>query len=148
MTTVNRYADLARPHVLALFRLVVGFLFACHGASSLFGVFGGAMGTGATVDTGVWPGWYAAVIQLVCGVLVVGGLFTRPAALLASGSMAYAYFVEHQSDALLPLQNHGELAAMFSWAFLLLVFTGPGAFALDRLLNARSKAEPTPAAAS
>ncbi|MCP2337424.1 DoxX family protein [Actinomadura rupiterrae] len=146
MAALTRYADLARPHVLALFRAVVGFLFACHGASSLFGIFGGSMGTGATVHTGVWPYWYAAVIQLACGVLVLAGLITRPAALLASGSMAYAYFVEHQSDALLPLQNHGELSAMFSWTFLLLVFTGPGTFALDHLLPTRPKPAPAPTA--
>ncbi|MFB7663291.1 DoxX family protein [Kitasatospora sp. NPDC056138] len=126
--------DRARPYVLGLFRIVIGFLFACHGASSLFGFFGGSMGTGTTVAAGTWPYWYAAVIQLVGGLLVMCGLFTRTAALVSSGSMAYAYFVEHQADALLPLQNHGEPSAMYCWSFLLLVFTGPGALALDRTL--------------
>ncbi|MFG3224748.1 DoxX family protein [Kitasatospora sp. NPDC048194] len=127
--------DKASPYALGLFRIVIGFLFACHGASSLFGVFGGSMGTGATVPAGTWPYWYAAAIQLVGGVLVMSGLFTRSAALVSSGSMAYAYFVEHQADALLPLQNHGEPSAMYCWAFLLLVFTGPGALALDHVLT-------------
>ncbi|MGX1673087.1 DoxX family protein [Streptomyces sp. NPDC055400] len=148
----------AQPYALGLFRIVVGLLFACHGAASLFGVLGGAMG-GGTVPTGTWPGWYAAVIQLVGGALVALGLGTRAAAFIASGSMAYAYFKVHQPEALWPLQNGGEPSAMFCWAMLLLVFTGSGALGLDRLFTARgeskaetpatsaSKSEPEPAAA-
>ncbi|MFJ8104979.1 DoxX family protein [Streptomyces sp. NPDC096132] len=137
----------AQPYALGLFRIVVGLLFACHGAASLFGVLGGAVGTdGGTVDAGTWPGWYAAVIQLVCGVLVLLGLGTRAAAFLASGSMAYAYFKVHQPGALWPLENGGEASAMFCWAFLLLVFTGSGALGLDRLLTRRTAARPEPAA--
>ncbi|MGW5418941.1 DoxX family protein [Streptomyces sp. NPDC003943] len=124
----------AQPYALGLFRVVVGLLFACHGAASLFGVLGGAMG-GGTVPTGSWPGWYAAVIQLVAGALVLVGLGTRAAAFIASGSMAYAYFSVHQPEGLFPLQNGGDGAALFCWAFLLLVFTGPGAFALDALFT-------------
>ncbi|MFF2776443.1 DoxX family protein [Streptomyces sp. NPDC058052] len=124
----------AQPYALGLFRIVVGLLFACHGAASLFGVLGGAMG-GGTVPTGTWPGWYAAVIQLVCGGLVLIGLGTRGAAFIASGSMAYAYFWAHQSEALFPLQNGGETAALFCWAFALLIFTGPGGLALDALFG-------------
>ncbi|MEU8778354.1 DoxX family protein [Streptomyces sp. NPDC048606] len=129
----------ARPYALGLFRIVTGLFFACHGAASLFGVLGGAHG-GGTVATGAWPGWYAAVIQLVAGGLVLLGLGTRGAAFVASGSMAYAYFTAHQPDGLWPIQNHGESSAMFCWAFLLLVFTGPGAFALDRLVGSRAGA--------
>jgi putative oxidoreductase len=132
----------AQPYALGLFRIVVGLLFACHGAASLFGVLGGAMG-GGTVPAGTWPGWYAAVIQLVGGTLVALGLGTRAAAFIASGSMAYAYFKVHQPEALWPLQNGGEPSAMFCWAMLLLVFTGSGALGLDRIFTARgeSKAE-------
>ena len=75
-----------QPYVIGLFRIVVGLLFACHGAASLFGVLGGAMGShGGTIPAGTWPGWYAAVIQLVAGVLALVGLGTRGAALVASG---------------------------------------------------------------
>ncbi|MFD2473382.1 DoxX family protein [Amycolatopsis silviterrae] len=133
----ERALDRAAPFVLGLFRIVVGLLFAAHGAASLFGIFGGGP-KGGTVAVGAWPSWYAAVIQLGCGLLVAFGLGTRIAAVLASGSMAYAYFVVHQPDGLLPLQNDGEPAAMFCWAFLLLVFTGPGALAFDALLRKRS----------
>lgn len=132
--------DLAQPYVLALFRVVFGLLFACHGAASLFGVLGGQGGSGTTVDTGTWPYWYAAVIELVGGALLVLGLGTRAAAFVCSGAMAYAYFVEHQESALWPLENGGEGSAMYCWAFLLLVFTGPGALSLDRLLTKRASA--------
>ncbi|MFI9308135.1 DoxX family protein [Streptomyces triculaminicus] len=131
--------DAARPYVLSIFRIVVGLLFACHGAASLFGVLGGAAGSnGGTIAAGTWPGWYAAVIQLVGGALVLLGVGTRSAAFIASGSMAYAYFDVHQAGGLFPMQNGGEASAMFAWAFLLLVFTGPGALALDRVF-ARGK---------
>ncbi|MEU7042628.1 DoxX family protein [Streptomyces varsoviensis] len=135
----------AKPYVLSLFRIVVGLLFACHGAAALFGILGGAGGGGDTVAAGTWPGWYAAVIQFVGGILVLLGLGSRTAALISSGSMAYAYFSTHAPEGLWPLLNGGEASAMFCWAFLLLVFTGPGALTLDRVL-ARSRQE-TPAAA-
>lgn len=125
------------PYALGLFRVVTGLLFACHGAASLFGVLGGAGGTGGTAVTGAWPSWYAAVIQLVGGALIALGLFTRTAALISAGSMAYAYFVVHQPEALWPMENGGEASAMFCWTFLLLIFTGPGAAAVDGLLSAR-----------
>ncbi|MDQ0984205.1 DoxX family protein [Streptomyces sp. V2I9] len=131
----------AQPYVLSLFRFVIGLLFAIHGAAKLFGVFGGNQ-----AETGAWPGWYAAVIQLVCGSLVALGLGTRAAAFLASGSMAYAYFMVHQPEALLPIENGGEPSALFCWAFLLFVFTGPGAVALDRFFGSRSTAAGTGAA--
>ncbi|WBO66597.1 DoxX family protein [Streptomyces camelliae] len=144
----------AQPYVIGLFRIVVGLLFAVHGATSLFGVLGGAAGTnGGTIPAGTWPGWYAAVIQLVAGALVLLGLGTRGAALIASGSMAYAYFDVHQQAALWPIQNGGELSVLFCWAFFLLVFTGSGAFGVDRLFGRRtaedagSVAEQTPIAA-
>ncbi|MER8047387.1 DoxX family protein [Streptomyces sp. NPDC094032] len=139
MNTLAPRLNQAQPYALGLFRIVIGLLFACHGAASLFGVLGGANG-GGTVPTGSWPGWYAAVIQLVAGALVLLGVGTRSAAFIASGSMAYAYFDVHQAEGLFPLQNGGETAALFCWAFLLLVFTGPGALALDRVFGARGQA--------
>ncbi|MET8281212.1 DoxX family protein [Micromonospora sp. NPDC005174] len=134
---------------LSLFRIVIGLLFTLHGLSSVFGLFGGNPMTGKAVPLGTWPGWWAALIQLICGALVLVGLFARPAALLASGSMAYAYFVVHQPDGLLPLYNGGEQAALFCWSFLLVATLGSGPWALDSLLFKRraevpSMAEPSP----
>jgi putative oxidoreductase len=147
--------DKAQPYVLGIFRIVVGLLFFCHGAAKLFGVLGGAPGNGGIVPAGTWPSWYAAVIEVVGGGLVMLGLGTRAAAFISSGAMAYAYFVVHQPGALWPLQNHGESAALYCWTFFLLVFTGPGAFAVDSLLSRRTdfvgrteRTRKTPAASS
>jgi putative oxidoreductase len=119
-------------------RVIVGFLFACHGVASLFGVFGGAVGThGGTVPLGSWPDWWAAAIQLLGGLLVMLGLFTRIAALICSGSMAYAYFTVHLPTGLMPIQNGGELAALYAWVFLLIAALGPGSWALDRAFGAK-----------
>ncbi|MEU8925373.1 DoxX family protein [Kitasatospora sp. NPDC048545] len=128
-------ADRIRPTVLGLFRIVVSLLFACHGAATLFGVFGGAHGR--TPAVGQWPGWWAALIQLAAGALVLLGMTVRPAALLCSGSMAYAYFDVHQEHALWPIQNGGEPAAMFCWAFLLIAVTGPGRLAIGPAVRRR-----------
>ncbi|NYI03616.1 DoxX family protein [Allostreptomyces psammosilenae] len=122
--------------ILGLNRMVFGLLFACHGAATLFGVLGGPHG-GHSPELFAWPSWWAAAIQLVGGALVLVGLGTRPAALLCSGSMAYAYFVVHQPEGLWPLQNGGEPSAMYCWAFLAVAAVGPGAFSLDGLLAGR-----------
>jgi len=112
--------------VLSLFRVVLGLLFLCHGLSHLFG-----WPVGPAVDVGQWPYFYAGCIELVTGALIAIGLFTRAAAFLASGTMAFAYFTEHLPDGLLPISNGGELAVLYCFAFFLLVFTGGGAYALD-----------------
>jgi putative oxidoreductase len=114
-------------------RIVIGFLFACHGAQKLFGAFGKA-----PVPIGAWPSWWAGVIELVAGGLIMLGLFTRPAAVLCSGTMAYAYFTVHQAAGFLPLQNKGELAALYSWTFLLIAIIGPGSMALDAVRRRRA----------
>ena len=98
----------AQPYAIGLFRIVIGLLFACHGAVSLLGVLGGMDGKGATVETGAWPNWYAAVIELVGGSLVLLGLGTRIAAFIASGAMAYAYFKVHQPQDLWPIKNRAR----------------------------------------
>ncbi|WP_326550069.1 DoxX family protein [Micromonospora sp. NBC_01813] len=122
---------------MTAFRMVLGLLFALHGAATLFGVFGGHRGSGEAATIGAWPTWWAALIQFVGGLLVLTGLGTRAAAIICSGSMAYAYFVVHQPDALLPLNNGGELAALFCWSFLLVAAVGPGRYSLDALLHRR-----------
>ncbi|WP_112467342.1 DoxX family protein [Streptomyces triticisoli] len=131
-----------QPLVLGLFRIVLGLLFTSEGAATVFGVLGRR-----SSPTGDWPFWYAGVIELVCGALVLLGVATRSAAFLSSGIMAFAYFTEHQKDGLFPLQNGGLSPALFCWGFLLLVFFGPGALALSGLVRrggTRSSARPVP----
>jgi len=128
---------LVADRVTSLYRIVLGFLFACHGVASLFGVLGGNRGSGEAIPMFTWPGWWAALIQFVGGILVLAGLWTRIAAIICSGSMAYAYFVVHQPEALLPLNNGGELAALFCWSFLFVAAVGPGRLSIDHLLAKR-----------
>ncbi|MFF1280415.1 DoxX family protein [Streptomyces sp. NPDC058299] len=118
---------------------MTGFLFACHGVASLFGVPGGAHG-GGTVPAMQWPAWWAAAIEPAGGVLVCLGLFTRGAAVVCSGSMAYAYFGVHRSHALFPIGNGDEPAVLFCWSFLLIACPGAGACAVDVLPKRRSPA--------
>lgn len=120
------------PAVLSLFRLILGLLFACHGTSHLFG-----WPTGPSVPAGTWPFWWAGIIELITGILIALGLFTRPAAFLASGTMAFAYFTEHLPNGFWPINNGGELAVVYCFAFFLLVFTGGGAYALDARMGRR-----------
>ena len=118
------------PTVIGICRIVFGFLWALHGTAKLFGWPPGA--GGGRVPIGTWPYWWAGIIELAVGVLLMLGLFTFPVALLGSGTMAFAYFTEHQPAGLLPIQNKGELAVVYCFAFLLLAFVGPGRFALQR----------------
>ncbi|HME49064.1 DoxX family protein [Mycobacterium sp.] len=121
-TSLNSYS----PTVLSVFRIVIGFLFMVHGLSIVFG-----WPLAQKLPIGTWPGWWAGLIEFVTGLLVLVGLFTRPAAFLASGTMAVAYFWMHQPKALWPMENGGEPAVLFCFAFLLLVFLGPGAYAIE-----------------
>jgi putative oxidoreductase len=121
---------------LSAFRVVVSFLFLCHGLQG-FGAFGGIDGAGTAVSFGTL-GWWASTIETVTAVLVFSGVFTRIAALLASGTMAYAYFSVHQAVALLPLQNMGEQAALYSWIFLLIAVLGPGSLTVATIVRRRS----------
>jgi putative oxidoreductase len=121
---------------LSAFRIVVAFLFLCHGLVG-FGLFGGVDGAGTAVPFGTWPYWWAGAIEVATAVLVGLGVFPRSAALLASGTMAYAYFTTHQALALLPLHNMGEPAALYAWIFLLIAVLGPGSLTVPAILRRR-----------
>ncbi|MCV7230805.1 DoxX family protein [Mycolicibacterium komossense] len=126
--TQNLDARLApsAPVVLSVFRVIVGLLFLCHAAAHLFG-----WPTGPAAAVGLWPFFYAGCIELVTGVLITLGLFTRIAAFFASGTMAFAFFTQHLPTGIIPMTNGGEPAVLYCFAFLLLVFTGGGAIAVD-----------------
>lgn len=148
MNSVRHWPDRFGDHAVAAFRIAVGFLFLCHGTTSLWAWPAEPYG-GTTAQLGAWPGWWGAIIQVVCGTALIVGLGTRLAAFLGSGSMAYAYFWGHQADGALPIQNDGESAALFCWAMFVLIFLGSGSWAVDRLLaRRREEATPEPAPAT
>ena len=118
----------------AVLRIVAGFLFACHGAQKLFGVFGGASGQGDTVPLLSQLG-LAGLIELVGGTLLAVGLLGSYVAFLASGEMAVAYFTAHQPRGLLPIQNGGELAALYAFLFLYVAARGSGRWSLANALG-------------
>ena len=113
-----------REPIYALTRIMVGLLFAQHGFQKLFGWFGGGP---AEMNAMLWA---AGLIELVGGVLVALGLFTSPAAFVCSGMMAVAYFMVHQPQGLVPIQNKGELAALYAWVFIFIASRGDGIWSL------------------
>jgi putative oxidoreductase len=123
------------PQILGTTRGLVGILLASHGAQKLLGLFGG-------IPAGVPPFivWIAGPIELLGGVLLVTGLFTRGTAFLMSGLMAFAYFMGHAGKGFWPILNGGELAIVYSWLSLYLAAQGPGAWALDNLRSRRVEA--------
>lgn len=121
------------PAVLSLFRSVYGLLFALHGSVT---IFGWPYRWPQAVGFAAWPVWYAGLIELVTGLLIAAGLWTRAAAFVASGEMAVAYFWMHQPRALWPIGdppvgNGGLASILFCFGFFLLVFTGAGRYSVD-----------------
>ena len=128
--------------VYALMRFVIGALFACHGAQKLFGVLGGFGGTpGATAPLASMMG-LAGVLEFFGGLLIVFGLFTRPVAFILAGQMAFAYFTVHLPNGFWPIQNQGELAALYCFVFLYLSARGGGRYSLDAMIGHRRGAAP------
>ena len=121
---MDRWLGRFAPQLYAILRIVVGFLFACHGMQKLFGAFGGEP-VQLTSQTGV-----GGVIELVAGVLICIGLFTSCAAFVASGMMAVAYFQFHQPGGALPIVNHGELAVVYCLLFLYMAARGAGVWSV------------------
>jgi putative oxidoreductase len=114
--------------VYALFRLVFGFLFLCHGLQK-FGLIGGQ----AVPFEGMMGA--AKVIEPICGTLIMLGLLTPVAAFIASGQMAVAYFTVHQPMGGFPIQNGGELAVLYCFAFLYIATRGGGYASLDAMMK-------------
>ncbi len=121
--------DQHAPKGLALLRIMSGLLFLAHGTQKLLSFPGGERaGSGLAFDN---PGAFAGVIELICGLLITLGLFTRPAAFLASGTMAAAYFIAHAPQNFFPVNNGGDAAILYCFVFLYLAIAGPGAWSID-----------------
>lgn len=118
MKALNKFADTA----YALMRIAAGFMFTFHGMQKILGLWSEFR---PAVGSQMWVG---GLIELFGGLAVMLGLYTRPFAFLASGTMAVAYFQFHwklqTGSALLPGINKGELAALYSFVFLYVACRG------------------------
>jgi putative oxidoreductase len=137
MSSANLDTGLARytPIVLSLLRLVAGLLFMEHGMQKLFGF----------PPTDHMPemltiAWFAGIIEFVGGLLIALGLFTRAAAFICSGEMAFAYFMAHFPRAFFPALNGGDAAILYCFLFFFLVFIGGGSISLDAKLRGKAAA--------
>jgi putative oxidoreductase len=120
------------PYALSILRIVAAILFFEHGTSRLF----------------AWPSplpppglfslhWFAGAIELIGGAVLLVGIFSRSAAFIMSGEMAFAYFLSHAPHAIFPILNRGDSAILYCFVFLYLAFAGPGPWSLDALWSAK-----------
>ena len=110
----------------AFLRIVAGLMFAMHGAQKLLGMFGGQQMPMMTQP------WFAGVIEVIGGIMIAVGLFTSIAAFIASGEMAFAYFIAHAPKSWNPLANGGELAVLYCFLFLYIATRGGGRWSVER----------------
>ena len=132
MADLNSFYATWTPRVLSLLRIVAGFLFIAHGAQKLFGFLAPPNIQGPPVISQMGIG---GILEFFGGLLLLVGLFTRPVAFILCGMMAVAYFQMHAPGGFWPLQNKGELAALYSFVFLFLAVAGGGEWSVDRLLR-------------
>jgi putative oxidoreductase len=127
MDFLNKYA----AQILGITRIVIGLLFLEHGTAKIFSFPLAAGAAPHAFNLMAFPAGPAGVIEVVAGLLIVLGLFSRYAAFIASGEMAVAFFLAHFPRSPFPLLNGGGEAVCFCFIFLLLAATGPGAFAIN-----------------
>jgi len=130
MPNLSAYA----PRALSILRIVAGLLFVEHATQKFFAF-------PAPFPMQPLPPLFVAAgtIELVAGTLITLGLFTRFAALIASGEMAVAYFMIHNPQSFWPILNKGEVVILFCFTFFYLVFAGPGSWALDHVVGKKAR---------
>jgi putative oxidoreductase len=115
------------PQALAVLRIMAALLFIAHGSQKLLGF------PAAEFSPPMFSMfWFAGVIEIVAGIMILLGFFTRPAAFIASGTMAFAYWLAHAPGNFFPVNNGGDAAILFCFVFLFLVFAGPGAWSVNK----------------
>jgi len=130
------FLDRYTGYTYALLRIVSGFLFIFHGSQKLLGFPGG---TPEGIPEFII--YIAGPIELVGGILIMIGLFTREAAFLSAGLMAAAYFMAHATSALFPILNRGELSIMFCFVYLYIACTGSGIWSVDSMRAGSDKTQ-------
>jgi putative oxidoreductase len=128
------------PAMLSILRIVSGLIFLEHGTQKFLGFPAGAMaGKGHEFAN---LGAYAGIVELACGLLIAIGLFTRPAAFLASGTMAVAYWYQHAPQNFFPVNNMGDAAILYCFVFLYLCVAGAGPWSIDAMRANRNPPRP------
>jgi putative oxidoreductase len=122
--SASRYS----PQLRGILRIAAGLMFLQHGLVKLFGFPAGAE-PGQQPLMGMMGA--AGLIETITGLLIALGLFTRPAAFVAAGFCAVAYWMVHGMQSFFPILNQGELAALYCFVFLYFFAAGPGAFSID-----------------
>ena len=126
---LNQFSD----NIYSVMRIIVGLMFACHGAQKLFGVLGGKVEISTTMM------FFAGFIEFVGGGLVALGLWAGYAAFLSSGEMAVAYFMAHAPRSFFPIVNKGELAVLYCFIFLYIAARGSGKLSLDHVIGKKNR---------
>ena len=122
------------PNVLAALRIMSALLFLAHGTQKLFGFPPSPMASDGALPPLLMT---AGLLEVIGGILLGIGLFTRPVAFVLSGMMAVAYFLAHAPRGLYPATNGGDAAILFCFIFLYLFFAGGGSPSLDTLIARR-----------
>ena len=129
-------ADRYQSQALSVLRIVTALLFLVHGSSKIFGV---------PMSSASFPAawtllWVAGMMELIGGLLLLVGLFSRPVALLLSGEMAVAYWMVHAPEGAFPILNGGEAAVLFCFVFFYIAFAGPGTWSVDAWWRGKKRA--------
>ena len=127
--------DFLKPYtsqLLSVLRIMSGLLLLQHGTGKYLSIPVGPMNNASPVTMSGTAG----ILELIGGVLLVIGLFTRPVAFILSGMCAVAYFYAHYPRGFFPILNGGELAALYSFVFLYLAAAGGGAWSADKARGA------------
>jgi len=130
---MQKFLNECSPRVLSILRIVTAFLFMQHGGQKLFGFPAPQRYEFELLSLSGMAG----VLELLGGLLVLVGLFTRPVSFLLSGLMAVAYFMAHAPKSFWPLLNGGELAVLYCFVFLYLAFAGGGEWSVDKLRSSK-----------
>jgi len=133
---VDELLDDWAPAVLSILRIVAALIFLEHGTQKLLGF---PAGERAFVEFATLS-WWAGLIELITGALLVVGLFSRAAAFVASGEMAFAYWMANAPQSFFPVNNGGDAAILYCFVFLYLVFAGAGPWSIDAMRARRSLA--------
>lgn len=132
---MQSFLESCSPRVLSIMRIVTGFLFMQHGGQKLFG-FPAPPRFEFELFSMIGV---AGVLEVFGGLLILIGLFTRPAAFVLSGQMAFAYFIAHAPGGFWPILNGGELAVMYCFVFLYLSVAGGGTWSIDSQLSGKRR---------